>query len=95
MGFSPDISGIAERVSLPLRFESGQLRVLLAESLNGAPGAVLDSTVLSSTSGPTVNVYSGEFTASASLTAGQPYWLIASIEGSAGIVSWASAYGFS
>jgi hypothetical protein len=94
MSFTPDISGIAERVSVPLRFESGQLRVSLAESQSGVPGAVLDSTVLSSTLGPTVSVYSGELTAAPNLTAGQPYWLIASIEGVAGTISWANAYGF-
>src|SRR5687768_15689376 len=34
MGFVPTTSAVAERVSVPLQFESGQVRFLLAESLN-------------------------------------------------------------
>lgn len=86
MGFVPGISGIAETVTLPLRFESGnQLRISLAEeSPSGAPGAILDSTLLNSTAGAELKLYSVDFTASPSLVAGHHYWLIASIEGSVG-----------
>jgi hypothetical protein len=89
MGFVPDASGTAQSVALPLLFESGQLRVSLTESLNGAPGAVLDSIVFSSNSSSAVDLYSGSFTAPPSLIAGQQYWLTASIAGDTGTVLWA------
>jgi hypothetical protein len=96
MGFMLDKPGTAESVLLPLKFDIGnQVRVSLAESLNGGLGTILDSAVIMSSPGPITDVYSIDFGATPNLTAGQLYWLIASIEGSsAGSVGWANAYGF-
>jgi hypothetical protein len=89
MAFVPTVDAVAEAVSVPLMFKSGEVRFLLAESLNGVPGTVLDSVVFSGDPSSPLGTYTGEFASAPSLTAGQLYWLIGSIEGNTGLIHWA------
>ena len=61
-GMCPDyIRAVAERVSVPLLSYSGQVSFLLAESLNGMPGTVLDSVVFGSAPSSPLDLYTSQF----------------------------------
>lgn len=93
MGFVLNQDAILNSASLPLNFEAGDVRVSLMESINSdIPDTVIDSFVV--TSGPISRpiLFTGSFSNRPILIAGQSYWLVASIDGTAGSAGWFLAY---